>query len=63
VRVPERCSALQDHQYSKSCLQERMGNLLVNSYVYICVSVMFPVFLGDVESFNKVLQDQRMCKI
>jgi len=35
----------------------------MNSYVYVCVSVMFPVFFGDAESFSKVLWDQRMCKV
>jgi len=63
VRAAECCSALQQHQCSRSCLQERMRNLLVNSYVYVCVSVMFPVFFGDAESFIKILRDQRMCKI
>ena len=63
MKAAERCGALQHHQCSRSCLQERMRNLLVNSYVYVCVSVMFPVFFGDAESFSKVLQDQRMSKI
>jgi len=57
------CSALQHHQCNRSCLQERKRNLLVNSYVYVCVSVMFPVFFGDAALFSKELRDQRMCKI